>query len=115
MESVDGGLSRIEWNILNTSLSFDSKYYDCCPEPYMSASVWIELERNAPAYCWTIKVPAIGMVNWLMINSSINQTTKQGNSSYCRAFGGQMITKNILLYTQIDKYRDLFYFAIFAK
>ncbi|XP_064100634.1 neuronal acetylcholine receptor subunit alpha-7-like isoform X1 [Macrobrachium nipponense] len=58
-DTSDGqNLSRFEWNITETHAVREVKYYPCCEEPYVNICMWMLLTRNAPAYAWTVKMPA---------------------------------------------------------
>ncbi|KAK8731872.1 hypothetical protein OTU49_007310 [Cherax quadricarinatus] len=48
-----------EWEITETSIERESKYYSCCPDAYANFLITLILTRNAPAYTWTIKVPVV--------------------------------------------------------
>ncbi|KAK7086859.1 hypothetical protein SK128_013717 [Halocaridina rubra] len=51
-------LSRTEWNISKSNAVREVKYYACCEEPYIDVLVTLLITRNAPAFAWTVKVPA---------------------------------------------------------
>nr|AGK89910.1 nicotinic acetylcholine receptor subunit alpha 11 [Pandalus japonicus] len=51
-------LSRSEWEIKDTTAAREVKYYSCCEEPYVDVFITLLVTRNAPAYTWTVKMPA---------------------------------------------------------
>ncbi|XP_068230803.1 neuronal acetylcholine receptor subunit alpha-7-like [Palaemon carinicauda] len=58
-DTSDGlNLSRSEWNISEYHAIREEKYDPCCDEPYVNIRMWLLLTRNAPAYNWTVKMPA---------------------------------------------------------
>uniref|UniRef100_A0A0P4W8G7 Uncharacterized protein n=1 Tax=Scylla olivacea TaxID=85551 RepID=A0A0P4W8G7_SCYOL len=61
-KSPDGQMDTMEWKILDVNLKRLSKFYDCCTEPYVSLMVNIIVQREAPAFCWIIKTPAVCLV-----------------------------------------------------
>lgn len=52
-------LSRGQWEVINSTVSYNSKFYPCCPESYMSVVMEMIIQRNAPAFCWLVKCPAV--------------------------------------------------------
>lgn len=64
-EEVEAGLCKpdcpVEWTMQSHSLIKESKYYECCPEPYMSFKVSVMVKRTSPGLNYTIKIPAIGL------------------------------------------------------
>jgi len=52
MKSYD----RRNWQILDYSLIFQTKTYDCCEELYTNALITLKIARNAPAQQWFFKI-----------------------------------------------------------
>ncbi|XP_076041682.1 acetylcholine receptor subunit alpha-like 1 [Oratosquilla oratoria] len=46
-----------DWKLSNYSLSINTKHYECCPEPYVDATIYLTLRRAAPTFCWTVMMP----------------------------------------------------------
>lgn len=62
MRMTDGrNLTRGTWDLLNASIVRDVKTYECCAEPYITIHMSMMVTRNAPAYAWVIKGPALGL------------------------------------------------------
>ncbi|XP_037778243.1 neuronal acetylcholine receptor subunit alpha-4-like isoform X1 [Penaeus monodon] len=62
LQTADGkNLTRGMWNLLDANITRNVKVYDCCPEPYIDIKVSMLVARNAPAYDWTVKLPAVGL------------------------------------------------------
>ncbi|KAF2365713.1 Neurotransmitter-gated ion-channel ligand-binding domain [Trinorchestia longiramus] len=57
-EREEGALYRGMWVLKDKRTSIASKIYTCCPETYVSIKFSLVVERNAPAYCWMVKLPA---------------------------------------------------------
>nr|AGK89909.1 nicotinic acetylcholine receptor subunit alpha 10 [Pandalus japonicus] len=56
---ADGrNLTRTEWNIVETKAVREEKFYPCCEGPYVDVLITLLVTRNAPAYAWTVKMPA---------------------------------------------------------
>lgn len=60
-ENGENSLSRGTWEVLSSSVSRNIKYYSCCPEPYIDLTIEFVVQRNAPAFTWTVKVPAVAL------------------------------------------------------
>ena len=56
MKSYD----RRNWQILDYSLIFQTKTYDCCEELYTNALITLKIARNAPAQQWFFKIMLFG-------------------------------------------------------
>ncbi|XP_066943054.1 acetylcholine receptor subunit alpha-type acr-16-like isoform X1 [Macrobrachium rosenbergii] len=54
-------LTRGYWNLLDSKITRDYRFYNCCVEPYITIHMSMYVERNAPAYAWIVKGPALGM------------------------------------------------------
>ncbi|XP_045584801.2 neuronal acetylcholine receptor subunit alpha-4 [Procambarus clarkii] len=54
-------LTRGSWELVEANMTRDVQRYLCCPEPYVTIKVSILVARNAPAYAWTVKLPAVGL------------------------------------------------------
>ncbi|XP_066974094.1 neuronal acetylcholine receptor subunit alpha-6-like [Macrobrachium rosenbergii] len=54
-------ISRGSWNLVDSSIVREVKNYSCCDEPYITIHMSMLVTRNAPAYEWTVKGPAIGL------------------------------------------------------
>ncbi|XP_069953837.1 neuronal acetylcholine receptor subunit alpha-2-like isoform X2 [Cherax quadricarinatus] len=54
-------LTRGSWELVEANMTRDVQRYECCPEPYVTIRVSILVTRNAPAYAWTVKLPAVGL------------------------------------------------------
>lgn len=60
-EAIDnelGDQSENEWKITEASVVKRSKFYPCCEEPYESLKISFLFARYAPAFAWTVKIPA---------------------------------------------------------
>ncbi|KAK7086860.1 hypothetical protein SK128_013718 [Halocaridina rubra] len=49
-----------EWVIRDISLSKGTNTFKCCKDPFIEVTFNFLLNRNAPAYTWTAKMPAAG-------------------------------------------------------
>ncbi|XP_018016555.1 neuronal acetylcholine receptor subunit alpha-7 [Hyalella azteca] len=58
-QSDVNALSRGTWILTDKRTSFTGKIYSCCPETYVSMKLALTVKRNAPAYSWMVKVPAV--------------------------------------------------------
>ncbi|KAK7086858.1 Neuronal acetylcholine receptor subunit alpha-7 [Halocaridina rubra] len=51
-------ISNTEWKIVDSTIIREVGYYPCCKEAYIDIKFTFIIERDAPAYCWTVKLPA---------------------------------------------------------
>ncbi|XP_068218644.1 acetylcholine receptor subunit alpha-like 2 [Palaemon carinicauda] len=60
---TNGGrnLTRNSWDLVDSNITREVQNYLCCPEPYVMIHLSMLLTRDAPAYEWIIKGPAIGL------------------------------------------------------
>ncbi|KAK7024370.1 hypothetical protein SK128_021933 [Halocaridina rubra] len=54
-------LTRVPWDLVDASIARDVKKYNCCEAPYVTIHMSLMVTRNAPAYAWIIKGPALGL------------------------------------------------------
>ncbi|XP_042231012.1 neuronal acetylcholine receptor subunit alpha-6-like isoform X2 [Homarus americanus] len=54
-------LTRGSWDVKGSNMTRKVSKYDCCPELYITLIISLKLQRNAPAYAWTVRLPAVGM------------------------------------------------------
>lgn len=60
--TADGrNITRGEWDLVSASLTRKENNYECCPEPYVSIWLTLTLQHYAPAFFWTVKLPAVGL------------------------------------------------------
>lgn len=59
MKSSGLNFSAVEWIILETTVSREETVYPCCAEHLTSLLITFVVERNAPVYSWTIKLPIV--------------------------------------------------------
>jgi len=66
-----------EWKLIATSTTINTKYYDCCPEPYRDITFELTLQRSSPAYKSIIILPAY-ILMLMTISSFLVPTNSNG-------------------------------------
>ncbi|XP_018016553.1 acetylcholine receptor subunit alpha-type acr-16 isoform X1 [Hyalella azteca] len=54
-------LTRGQWTVLGSSLQKSTMFYSCCVEPYPHITLRMLVQRNAPAFAYTLQMPAIAL------------------------------------------------------